>query len=427
MVSEASFSRRIALRYLWSRRAEAFINIITIVSVLGVAIGVMVINMVMAVMTGFEQTLLEKLIGADSHIMVTRYGGQVDNWEEVQRRVSAVPGVRSVSPFTHNQVLIRSEARSVGVLLHGLLPGTAGAEKLGASLLNRDSLGELFSPPAVPITGVDGEEASAELPAIVVGRRLAQSLRVAPGDIVSILAPKMSPSPMGMIPKFRRFLVVGVYSSGLIEYESTLAYIDLKTAQQFFELEKSVSGFEVTVADVNAAPIIGKAILNVLDDLGSGFTATDWTVSNQAFWEAIRLEKRVYFIVLLLIIVMASFSIVTTLVMVVIEKRKDIAVMKTLGASSGQIGAIFRYQGAVIGGFGTVLGTVLGLLGCLALEAYGFPINEQVFRMSTVPVRMELANFVWVMIAAFSICFVATIYPARRAASFEPSELLRHD
>jgi lipoprotein-releasing system permease protein len=232
---------------------------------------------------------------------------------------------------------------------------------------------------------------------------------------------------MGMIPKFRRFLVVGVYSSGLIEYESTLAYIDLKTAQQFFELEKSVSGFEVTVADVNAAPIIGKAILNVLDDLGSGFTATDWTVSNQAFWEAIRLEKRVYFIVLLLIIVMASFSIVTTLVMVVIEKRKDIAVMKTLGASSGQIGAIFRYQGAVIGGFGTVLGTVLGLLGCLALEAYGFPINEQVFRMSTVPVRMELANFVWVMIAAFSICFVATIYPARRAASFEPSELLRHD
>jgi lipoprotein-releasing system permease protein len=272
-----------------------------------------------------------------------------------------------------------------------------------------------------------GEEGEATIPGIVIGRSLAHSLGVFVGTPVSILSPQVSSTPFGLVPSFRRFVVVGTYSSGLVEYENGVAYVALEEAQRFFGMGDTVTGLEVRVKDINAAPALAREVLERLGGIGSGFSVRDWTLTNKPLWDAIQLEKTVYFIVLLLIIVMASFSIVTTLIMIVLEKRKDIAIMKTLGASTASVGRIFRIQGAVIGGLGTAIGLVLGLVGCLGLKKFGFPIDERIFQMSTLPIHIEPLNFVATGVAAFAICFFATVYPARRAAQLEPSEVLRYD
>jgi lipoprotein-releasing system permease protein len=341
--------------------------------------------------------------------------------------VSAVPWVKSVSPFTYNQVLIRSESRSSGLLVRGILPDTASAEQVSTYLKDGQSLGTLFDPPPITVFNASGDEEEAQIPGILIGRSLARSLGVFVGTPVSILSPQVSSTPFGLVPSFRRFVVVGLYSSGLAEYESGVAYVDLKEAQKFFGMGEGVSGLEVRVNDINRSSQIAEQILVRLGGADAGFAVRDWTETNRPLWEAIQLEKRVYFIVLLLIIVMASFSIVTTLIMIVLEKRKDIAIMKTMGASTAMVSWIFRIQGGVIGALGTILGLVLGFLGCVGLKKFGFPIDERIFQMSTLPIYIDPLNFLMVGCAAFLICFFATMYPARRAAQLEPSDVLRYD
>lgn len=427
-MSSWAFSRKIAFRYLWSERSEAFISIITVISVIGVAIGVAVLNIVMSIMTGFEHDLREKIVGTDSHIVINSSSGVgIFGWREVSEKVKQVPGVASVSPFTYHQVLIRSDSRASGLLIRGIEKGSASAAQVSGYLPAHRSLDALFNPPPVTVQLANGEESEANLPGIVIGRSLAQTLGVFVGTPVSVLSPQVTSTPFGLVPSFRRFVVVGAYSSGLVEYESGVAYVSLEEAQKFFDMQGGVTGLEVRVTDINAAPTIAKRIHEVTGGLESGLSVRDWTVSNKPLWDAIQLEKRVYFIVLLLIIVMASFSIVTTLIMIVLEKRKDIAVMKTLGASTPSISRIFRIQGAVIGGLGTIIGLVLGFVGCWTLKTVGFPIDERIFQMSTLPVTIDPLNFLMVGVAAFTICFFATMYPARRAASLEPSEVLRYD
>jgi len=427
-MADLRFSKKIALRYLWSKRAEAFISIISIISVIGVAIGVMVLNIVMAVMTGFEHELREKIVGTDSHIVVNnRFGGRIDGWRDASAAISQVQGVKSVSAFTYNQVLIRSDSRSSGLLVRGIVKDSASAQQVQTYLSSNESLDPLFKPPTVTVLNASGDEQEATIPGILIGKSLARSLGVFVGTPVSILSPQVTSTPFGLVPSFRRFVVVGTYSSGLVEYESGVAYIALDEAQRFFGLQDGVSGLEVRVSDINKAPETAKLILDKLGGATAGFAVRDWTETNRPLWEAIQLEKRVYFIVLLLIIVMASFSIVTTLIMIVLEKRKDIAIMKTMGASTASVSWIFRIQGAVIGGLGTIIGLVLGFVGCVALKKFGFPIDERIFQMSTLPIHIDPVNFVLVGIAAFAICFFATMYPARRAAQLEPSDVLRYD
>lgn len=427
-MADLGFSKKIALRYLWSKRAEAFISIISVISVIGVAIGVMVLNIVMAVMTGFEYELREKIVGTDSHIIVSnRTGGKIDGWHGAADTIAGVGGVTSVSPFTYNQVLIRSESRSSGLLVRGILKASASAKQVESYVGGQDPLESLFMPPSVTVLNAVGEEEEAQIPGILVGRSLARSLGVFVGTPVSILSPQVTSTPFGLVPSFRRFVVVGTYSSGLVEYENGVAYVALEEAQKFFGMGDGVSGLEVRVADINKAPEISASILDKLGGTAAGFAVRDWTETNRPLWEAIQLEKRVYFIVLLLIIVMASFSIVTTLIMIVLEKRKDIAIMKTMGASTKSVSWIFRIQGAVIGGLGTVIGLVLGFVGCVGLKKFGFPIDERIFQMSTLPIHIDPINFVLTGAAAFAICFFATMYPAKRAARLEPSDVLRYD
>jgi lipoprotein-releasing system permease protein len=423
-----SYSRKIALRYLWSKRSEAFITILTIISLIGVAIGVAVICIVMSIMTGFEHELREKLVGTNSHIVVRRLGGKIEGWQELSKKLEKVEGVSSVSAFTYHQALVRADDRSSGILIKGIEPGSYAATQLKTYLDNAGDGGtDAFAP--VPFNAMDSEaEVKAGfLPALVVGKELTRTLNVFIGQPVSLISPSVTSTPYGLIPRYKRFAIGAVYKSGLAEYENGLAYMLLSEAQSFFRMGDAVSGFEIRVNNIDQSSKVTQTLTNELSALGAGYYAQDWTESNRPLWEAIQLEKKVYFIVLLLIIVMASFSIISMLVMIVLEKRKDIAILKTMGATRKEIANIFRYQGAIIGLLGTLLGLLGGYVGCVALDRYGFPLDERIFPVSQVPVQMEALNFISVAVAAFMICFIATIYPARKASKLQPSEVLRYE
>lgn len=426
MATPLKFSLRVALRYLWTKRSEAFITIITVISILGVAIGVMVLNIVMAVMTGFEVELKSKVTETNSHIVVRSIGGKLSEWEGISEKIVAISGVESVSPSIQHQALIRNETRSSGILLRGLKQGSSSAQQVANYLSSQDEIKALFSPPAIIARSQDGTEQEAHVPGIVIGRELAKQMGLFVGNTISILTPQVASSPFGLVPRFRRFVVTGVYNSGLIEYESGVAYIALDEAQRFFDFAQSISALEVRVKDIDKTTELTEKIVEASGGLGQGVYVQDWKESNKPLWDALRLEKKVYFIVLLLIVVMASFSIITTLIMLVLEKRKDIAILRTLGASSSAIRRIFLVQGCVIGLLGTSLGLILGLLGCLALKEYGFPLDEKIFQMSELPVKIIPVNFMVSGICAFLICCVATIYPALRASKVLPSEALRY-
>jgi lipoprotein-releasing system permease protein len=427
-MSDFTFAKKVAFRYLWSKRSEAFISIISIISVLGVAIGVMVLTIVMSVMTGFEYELREKIVGADSHIIVKKLGDKIVQWRDARATIEGLEGVVSASPYTQNQGMLRSEDKAVGILVRGVERGSAGASQLASYTRTRGGIEPLFSPPPIVVSDPDTQgEREVTLPGLFVGKDLAVQLGLLPGTPLSILSPSVGSSPFGLVPKFRRFVVAGTYSSGLSDYDSALGYVALEEAQRFFQLGDAVSGFEVRVKNVDEAPQIAKKIVDALGGYATGLYAQDWTERNRPLWEAIKLEKRVYFIVLLLIIVMASFSIVTTLIMIVLEKRRDIAVLRTLGASGKSVALIFVIQGSTLGGVGTLLGLLLGYVGCTALTIWGFPLDAKVFQMSSLPIRMELANFILVGCAAFVIASGATLYPAHRASKLQPADAFRFE
>jgi lipoprotein-releasing system permease protein len=418
---------RIAMRYLWSGRKDAAITIITVIAILGVTVGVITLNVVMAVMTGFEVTLREKILGADAHIVVRQVGGDISDWRSVLERIKdADQQISSVSPYTSSQALIRSDNHSSGVLVRGIAKESATADQLGRYLKDDSQLDKLYREDNLYSDSKDNES---NLPGIIIGRELARSLGVFVGSRVSLLSSQVTSSPFGLMPRYRRFKVVGIYQSGLVEYESGLVYVALQVAQQFFRIGEASNGFSISGAEIrldaiDKAPAIASMILN---QLGSSYVAQPWTETNRAFFEALRLEKRVYFTVLLLIVVMASFSIVSSLVMIVVEKRRDIGILRTLGISASDVGWIFRIQGAVIGGVGVGIGTLGGIIFALALQKYGFPIDERIFQMATLPIHLDPSNVFLVAISAFGICAIATYYPASKASRVEPIEVIRYD
>jgi lipoprotein-releasing system permease protein len=458
------FSLMVALKYLLSGRSEAAIKIITVIAIIGVAIGVITINVVMAVMTGFQYELREKILGADAHIVVRSVDGTIGDWSVLREKMQAIQEIVSISPFTHHQALIRSNDKASGIVVRGVERGSDTAKIIEGYLEKGESIDSLFSindPSRAALSQLNqnalnkasenadencsesqyicskdqqskteqdprSQDAESVLPGILIGGELSHSLSLFKGSVISLLAPQVTSTPFGLMPKFRRFKIDSIYRSGLIEYENGLAYIDLKEAQRFFKLGNSISGFEVRVRDINNAPQIAKKINELIAPLQPGVFSQDWTQTNKAFFDALALEKKVYFIVLLLIIVMASFSIVSSLVMVVIEKRKDIAILRTIGATGASISNIFRIQGAIIGGVGVITGLLFSYIACIALREYGFPIDEKIFQMSTLPVRIDPINFAMTGAAAFFICCISTLYPSKRSSQIEPIEILRY-
>lgn len=416
----------IALRYLQSKRKEVFISIITVISVLAVALSAMVLNMVLAIMTGFESELVAKLVDSNAHVTI-RSASMVRDWESVVLRVRDVPGVVDAFPYTYSQAMISASGGGHGLLLRGVHNSPAAQAKL-KELLEQDYESDvLFKPNVIEVERPDGTSDAVSLPPIVVGASLRQRLQLADGMPVTILAPRFGASPQGLIPKLRRFIVAGSYSSGLTEYENGVAYVNLADAQNFFEMGSGVSGIEVVVTDVMKAKEVGNAIREVLNASDFQYYVTDWTTQNGPILRMMGLEKRVYFIVLLLLVLIASFSIVSTLVMVVMEKAKDIAILKSMGATNGFMLRVFLVQGIIIGVVGTLLGTLSGYLGCVGLREFGFPIEMAVFGMDTVPVYLVPENFIVVAISTILITSLAGVYPARRASKINPADVLRFE
>jgi lipoprotein-releasing system permease protein len=275
---------------------------------------------------------------------------------------------------------------------------------------------------------VEGREIA--LPGVILGARLAQQLHVGLGDPVQLVSPLGQATVMGMIPKIRRFIVVAEFKSGMQDYDATLMYMNLPDAQSFFDLHGAVTTIEVRVKDVYQAEKIAQNIqsrLNGRQNTGATYFAEDWSKRWPSLFSALRLEKTVYFLVLLLMILVGAFNIISTLVMVVMEKRRDIAILQSMGAKRKSVRNIFLLKGCIIGGLGTTLGITAGYIICILIERYKFIELPDVFLMSTVPVRLYLSNFILVSAASFLICLVASIYPARQAAKLDPVEIIRYE
>ncbi|MGE5218509.1 MAG: lipoprotein-releasing ABC transporter permease subunit [Chloroflexota bacterium] len=409
----------IGLRYLQARRRETFISLITVISVLGVMIGVMTLNVVMAVMTGFEETLRDRLLGINAHIALVKSGEPISDYEKVAQKAAQEPGVVAVSPTIYGQVMLTSGSRVSGVVVRGVDPDRVNSVVNIQGFVREGSLDALKTPHPIQV-----EDRKVLLPGIILGERLANQLGVFLGSPVQVVSPLGSPTAIGVIPKVRRFVVVGLLKTGMSEIDSTLVFMSLAEAQKFFDLGDAVTNIELRVQNVNQSREIADRIQR---DFGFPYFAEDWTRLWPNLFSALQLEKTVYFLVLLLMVLIGAFNIVSTLVMVVMEKKKDIAILRSMGASQQSIRKIFLLKGCLIGIVGTILGVVLGLLVCALISQYQFKLPDGVFLISTVPVRIYFGNFILVGFASFVVCLLASIYPARQAAKLDPVEIIRYE
>jgi lipoprotein-releasing system permease protein len=409
----------IGLRYLQARRRETFISLITVISVLGVMIGVMTLNVVMAVMSGFEETLRDRLLGINAHIAIIRSGEPMRDYEKLLQQVSKENGVVAATPTIYGQVMLTAGSRVSGVVVRGIDPDRVNRVVNVQSYLREGNLNDLNTQHPIQV-----EDRTVLLPGIILGERLANQLGVFPGSAVQVVSPLGSPTAIGVIPKVRRFFVAGILKTGMSEIDSTLVFMGLGEAQKFFELGDAVTNIELRIRNVDQSRQVADEIQR---RLGFPYFAEDWTRLWPNLFSALKLEKTVYFLVLLLMVLIGAFNIVSTLVMVVMEKRKDIAILRSMGASQQSIRRIFLLKGCIIGFLGTILGDILGLLVCLLISQYQFDLPDGVFLIKTVPVRMYPLNFVLVTFASFVVCLIASIYPARQAAKLDPVEIIRYE
>ena len=417
----------IGLRYLRAKRSEAFISLITMISIVGVMIGVMTLNIVLAVMTGFEEDLRDRILGFNPHIVLVSYAGTIANPDEVVQKVRDTPGVAAAAPLVYSQVMLSSGQSVSGVVVRGVPPDLEEAVIDLQAHLTSGSLAGLGAPFEVPIEGreKDGRPDTTTLTGVILGQELAKQLGLAIGDPVSVVSPLGTPSPVGPIPKVKRFALAGTFDSGMYDYDSGLLYMGLADAQKFFGLGNAITGVEIRVTDLYDAERVARRLEQTL---GTPFRARDWMEVNRNLFLAFKLEKVVYFIVLTLIVLVAAFNIVATLIMVVMEKRKDIAILKSMGATERSIARIFMLKGLIIGVVGTLLGVIGGYAGCWVLRRYQFvELPKDVFYVSTLPVRVYGENFAAVALVSVVICLLATIYPARQAAGLAPVEVIRYE
>lgn len=415
----------LSLRYLRARRREAFISLITLISAVGVMIGVMTLNIVLAVMTGFEEDLRDRVLGFNPHIVISSLQGFVEAPSHVRKDVEELEDVVSIAPFIYGQIMLSSGQNVSGALVRGLEPAMASAVVNLRARIVSGEVDLLGKERAIEFEN-EGNARSSNLSGVIIGHELSRHLGVGVGDPINVISPlSTTPGPLGAIPKMKRFFVAGVFDSGMFEYDSGLIYMSLEDAQSFFDMEGRITGFEVKVRDFDE---VRRTAVDVEEMLGFPYDVRDWTDINRNIFAALKLEKIVYFIVLLLIILVAAFNIIATLIMVVMEKRKDIAVLKSLGATAHSISRIFVYKGLTIGILGTMVGSFLGLTGCWVLQKYQFiELPKDVFYVSTLPVKMYPENFVIVALASMLICLLATIYPSRQAARLAPADVLRYE
>jgi lipoprotein-releasing system permease protein len=420
----------ISLRYLKAKRKSAFISIITLISTAGVALGVMALIIVLAVMTGFELDLKEKILGTNAHIVVLKTGGAIDDYASLREKLEKYKGVVASTPFIYNQVMIASGKNVSGVVLRGIDPESDSKVTNLHKAMISGSLSALLPEPGSMRLSADSEPTR---PGLVIGKELARNLNLFVGDRVNIVSPMGNITPLGMVPKMKGYRVVGIFHTGMFEYDSTLAYVWLKDAQDFLGMGDSVTGIQLKVADVYATSELTRQINS---DLGLSFHARDWMQMNKNILFALKTEKVVMFIILTLIVLVAAFGIASTLFMLVMEKTRDIAILKSMGATGGSIMKIFILEGLIIGSTGTALGVCSGLLIAKNLESIvqlvqrltGFELfSRDVYYLDRFPSHVVTADVLIISATALLISFIATLYPSWQASRLLPSEALRYE
>lgn len=407
----------IGLRYTRAKRRTQFISFITFTSVLGIALGVTALITVLSVMNGFEAELRERILGMTSHTTITGRYGQLEDWQAVAERTRHLPHVEGAAPFIQGQVMVNADRQVSGTLVQGILPDYEPKVSEVGDKMKFGRLDDLKS----------GEFG------IILGAELASHLGVFVGDKVTIITPQVNSTPAGILPRLKRFTVVGVFQVGMYEYDRNMAMIHLDDAGKLFRIEPAVSGLRLKLDDLFNAPLITQDIADVL---GNDYRVSDWTKAHSNFFRAVQTEKRAMFIILLLIVAVAAFNIVSTLVMVVTDKRGDIAILKTQGLTNLSVMGIFIVLGCVIGSVGTLLGTVGGVALALNVEtivpaiekAFGVQfMAADVYYISEVPSKLIWGDVYWIAATAFFLSLLATLYPAWQASRINPAEVLRYE
>lgn len=412
-----SYELFIGLRYLKAKRKQTFISLITLISITGVAIGVMALILVLGVMTGFSDDLREKILGTNSHLVIQKFGAALNDYRVVMEKIRDCPGVVASTPFILSQAMLSSGSNVSGVVLRGIDVVTAPSVIKIKETLVEGSLDQL----AHDQQSADGSM----LPGIIIGKELAKMLGVGLSEPLTVISPSGLITPTGMAPRWKKFLVVGIFESGMYEYDTTLAYISLTNAQSFLKMADEATGVEVKVADIYQVRTIADAIR---EKIGISYLVRDWMEMHRNLYSALKLEKIAMFIILVLIILVAAFNIIGTLIMVVHDKNRDIAILKAMGATASAIMRIFIIQGLVIG----VVGTCLGLCGGYVLafiqnQYHVVGLSQDIYYIPQLTVKTSLFDTLWVSCSAILITFIATIYPSRQAARLDPAEALRYE
>lgn len=398
---------------MFALRRQSFISIISLFAICGVAIGVGALIVVMGVMNGFSTDLRDKILGVNSHILVTSVRGGIKDYQDMSDKAKEVPGVVGVTPFIYSEVMLSTRTGVKGVVLRGIDPETSDT----VLSLNDDMI----------VGSIEKLKDETWGPRIIIGSAMAKRLGITEGSEVNLLSPSGRSGSAGFTPKVKRFVVAGVFRTGMFEYDSSLGYVTIPAARKLLGFKGDVvSGLEISVDDVYNVEAI---TTELKEKIGNFFVyVRHWQEMNANLFAALELEKTAMFIILAMIVLVGSFSIVTTLVMLVIQKTKDIAVLMSIGADAKSIRNIFMLQGTFIGFVGTAIGFMIGVPVSLLLKKYQFiKLPSNVYPVDYLPVRLEFFDLATIGGAAFLLCFLATIYPARRAASLSPSEALRYE